>query len=114
MADRTLKLLGSEAGLASASNVGHAKLVRVLNNTGAVQVITQKNAGGTTLATVTLAAAEVAYIAKASSLLSSFLLKKFSGSSPFTSPPIFTEKLVVSNLLIVDIPLFPASIDSHK
>ena len=62
----TIRLLGSEAGLASASNVGHAKLVRVLNNTGAVQVITQKNAGGTTLATVTLAAAEVAYIAKAS------------------------------------------------
>ena len=63
---QTIRLLGSEAGLASASNVGHAKLVRVLNNTGAVQVITQKNAGGTTLATVTLAAAEVAYIAKAS------------------------------------------------
>ena len=63
---QTIRLLGSEAGLASASNVGHAKLVRVLNNTGAVQVITQKNEGGTTLATVTLAAAEVAYIAKAS------------------------------------------------
>ena len=63
---QTIRLLGSEAGFASASNVGHAKLVRVLNNTGAVQVITQKNAGGTTLATVTLAAAEVAYIAKAS------------------------------------------------
>jgi len=61
-----LRLLGSEAGLASASNVGRAKLVRVLNNKTSVQVITQKNAGGTTLATVTLAAAEVAYIAKAS------------------------------------------------
>ena len=31
-----------------------------------VQVITHKNAGGDTLATVTLAAGEVAYIAKAS------------------------------------------------
>ncbi len=61
-----LRLLGSEAGLASASNVGRAKLVRVLNNKTSVQVITQKNAGGTTLATITLAAAEVAYIAKAS------------------------------------------------
>ena len=62
-----IKLNGSEAGIASASNVGFAKLVRVLNNKTSVQVITQKNAGGTTLATVTLAANEVAYIAKASS-----------------------------------------------
>ena len=60
-----IRLLGSEAGLASASNVGFAKLVRVLNNKTSVQVITQKNSGGTTLATVTLAAAEVAYIQKA-------------------------------------------------
>ncbi len=62
-----LRLLGSEAGLASASNVGGAKLVRVLNNKTSVQVITQKAAGGTTLATVTMAAGEIAYIAKASS-----------------------------------------------
>jgi len=60
-----LRLLGSQGTLASASNVGFAKLVRVLNNKTSVQVITQKNAGGTTLATVTLAAGEVAYIAKA-------------------------------------------------
>jgi len=62
-----LRLLGSEAGLASASNVGGAKLVRVLNNKTSVQVITQKAAGGATLATVTMAAGEIAYIAKASS-----------------------------------------------
>ena len=61
-----LRLQGSEGNLASASNVGHAKLVRVLNNKASVQVITHKNVGGTTLATVTLAANEVAYIAKAS------------------------------------------------
>ena len=60
-----LRLLGTEAGLASASNVGFAKLVRVLNNKTSVQVITQKAAGGTTLATVTLAAGETALIAKA-------------------------------------------------
>ena len=60
------RLNGSEGNLASASNVGFAKLVRVLNNKTTVQVITQKNAGGTTLATVTLAAGEVAYIEKAS------------------------------------------------
>ena len=62
-----IKLNGSEAGIASASNVGFAKLVRVLNNKGSVQVITQKNAGGTTLGTVTLAAGEIAYIQKAPS-----------------------------------------------
>ena len=60
-----IRLLGSEAGIASASNVGFAKLVRVLNNKTSVQVITQKNAGGTTIATVTLAAGESVFIAKA-------------------------------------------------
>ena len=62
---QVVKLLGSEGNLSSASNVGFAKLVRVLNNKASVQVITQKNAGGTTLATVTLAAGEIAYIQKA-------------------------------------------------
>ena len=62
---QVLRILGSEGNLSSASNVGFAKLVRVLNNKTSVQVITQKNAGGTTLGTVTLAAAEVAYIQKA-------------------------------------------------
>lgn len=60
-----IRLLGSEAGIASASNVGFAKLVRILNNKTSVQVITQKNAGGTTIATVTLAAGESVFIAKA-------------------------------------------------
>ena len=60
-----IKLNGSEAAIASASNVGFAKLVRVLSNKGSVQVITHKNAGGTTLGTVTLAAGEIAYIQKA-------------------------------------------------
>ncbi len=63
---QVLKLKGSEGNLSSASNVGFAKLVRVLNNKTSVQVITHKNAGGTTLATVTLAAGEIAYISKAS------------------------------------------------
>ena len=60
-----LRLLGSEGNLSSASNVGRAKLVRVLNNKTSVQVITQKNSGGTTIATVTMAAGEIAFIAKA-------------------------------------------------
>jgi hypothetical protein len=62
---QVLRILGSEGNLGSASNVGFAKLVRVLNNKATVQVITQKNAGGTTLGTVTLAAGEIAYIQKA-------------------------------------------------
>ena len=62
----TVKLLGSEGNLVSDSNVGFAKVVRVLNNKTTVQAITWKNAGGTTLGTVTLGANEVAYIEKAS------------------------------------------------
>ena len=62
-----LRLQGSEGNLASATNMGFAKLVRVLNNKASVQVITQKNAGGTTLATVTLAAGESVLIAKSAS-----------------------------------------------
>ena len=62
-----LNLQGSQGTLASASNVGFAKLVRVLNNHSAVQLITQKNAGGTTLATVTLGIGESALIQKAPS-----------------------------------------------
>tara|TARA_B100000780_G_C20655136_1_gene260903 strand:- start:29 stop:274 length:246 start_codon:yes stop_codon:yes gene_type:complete len=64
---KTLNLQGSEAAIATASNVGFAKLVRVLNNKTSVQLITQKNAGGTTIATVTLAGNAVAYIAKTGS-----------------------------------------------
>ena len=62
---QVIRVLGSEGNLASASNVGFAKLVRVLNNKTSVQVITQKNAGGTIIGTVTLAAGEIAYIQKA-------------------------------------------------
>ena len=64
---KTLNLQGVEANLATASNVGFAKLVRVLNNKATVQLITHKNAAGAVLASVTLAANEVAYIAKTGS-----------------------------------------------
>ena len=62
-----VKLLGSEETLASASNVGFAKLVRVLNNKASVQIITHQDSDGGVLGTVTLAAGEVAYIQKAPS-----------------------------------------------
>jgi hypothetical protein len=60
-----LRLLGTQGTLASASNVGFAKLVRVLNNHSAVQLITQKSAATEVLANVTLGIGEVAYIQKA-------------------------------------------------
>jgi hypothetical protein len=63
----TIKLLGSEINLASASNVGFAKVVRVLNNKASVQLITRASSVGEVLGTVTLAAGEVAYIEKAPS-----------------------------------------------
>ena len=62
-----IKVKGTEAAIASASNVGFATLVRVLNNKTSVQVITKKTAAGAVLANVTLAAGEVLYIKKAPS-----------------------------------------------
>ena len=64
---QVINLKGVEGNLASDSNVGFAKLVRVLNNKTSVQVITKKTAAGEILANVTLAAGEVLYIKKAPS-----------------------------------------------
>ncbi len=61
---RILSLKASEGNLTSASNVNFAKCVRVYNSGGSDLVITQKNAGGTTLATVTLKTKEVMFIRK--------------------------------------------------
>jgi hypothetical protein len=49
-----LKLQGSEAGVTTASNVGSATVVRIFNGTTAGILVTQKNVGGDTLATVTV------------------------------------------------------------
>ena len=62
---QVLRLLAPEGNLSSASDVGFAKLVRVHNNKGSVQIITHTDSGGQVLGTVTLAANEVAYIQKA-------------------------------------------------
>jgi hypothetical protein len=62
---QVLRILAPEGNLGSASNVGFAKLVRVLNNKTSVQIITHTDDGGQVLGTVTLAAGEVAYIQKA-------------------------------------------------
>ena len=60
----TLKLLGSEATLSTtASNVGRAKLVRVLNTDTTARLVTIKS-GSDTLGTITLAPSEVQNIMK--------------------------------------------------
>ena len=59
-----LKIKAPEGNLGSASNVNFAKLVRVLNNKTSVQAITHTDKDGQVLGTVTLAAGEIAYIAK--------------------------------------------------
>ena len=64
---QVINLKGVEGNLASDSNVGFAKLVRVLNNKTSVQLITKKTAAGAVLANVTMAAGEVLYIKKAPS-----------------------------------------------
>jgi len=61
-----VKLKGSETNLASATNVGFATLVRIVNNKSSVQVITLKNAGGTTLGTFTMTANSVELVKKTS------------------------------------------------
>lgn len=48
-----LKLQGSEASVTAASNINSATVVRVFNATTAGILVTQKNVGGDTLATVT-------------------------------------------------------------
>ena len=60
-----LRLMAPEGNLASATDVGGARLVRVLNNKTSVQIITHTDAGGQVLGTVTLAAGEIVYIKKA-------------------------------------------------
>tara|TARA_B100001093_G_scaffold172148_1_gene164950 strand:- start:2635 stop:2886 length:252 start_codon:yes stop_codon:yes gene_type:complete len=59
-----LKILAPEINLASATNVGFASLVRVLNNKTSVQLLTHTDAAGQVLGTVTLAAGEIAYVKK--------------------------------------------------
>lgn len=61
-----VKLKGTETNLASATNVGFATLVRVVNNKTSTQLITLKNAGGTTIGTFTMTAGSVELVKKTS------------------------------------------------
>ena len=61
-----VKLKGTEANLVSATNLGFATLVRIVNNSASVQLITLKNAGGTTIGTFTMTANSVELVKKTS------------------------------------------------
>lgn len=62
-----VKVLGSEAALSTASNVGSASVVRILNNNAGLALVTRANSSGTTIGTITLAAGEIVYLQKVSS-----------------------------------------------
>ena len=62
---RSLRLLGSEGNLTSATNLSLAKVVRVYNSGASDLVVTQKASGGSTLATVTVKTKDVVFIVKA-------------------------------------------------
>tara|TARA_B100000900_G_C20534278_1_gene697673 strand:- start:991 stop:1242 length:252 start_codon:yes stop_codon:yes gene_type:complete len=61
-----VKLKGTETNLASATNLGFATLVRIVNNKTSTQLITLKNAGGTTIGTFTMTAGSVELVKKTS------------------------------------------------
>ena len=61
-----VKLKGTETNLASATNLGFATLVRIVNNKTSVQLITLKNSGGTTIGTFTMTAGSVELVKKTS------------------------------------------------
>jgi len=61
-----VKLKGTETNLASATNLGFATLVRIVNNKTSVQLITLKNAGGTIIGTFTMTAGSVELVKKTS------------------------------------------------
>ena len=62
---RLLRLTGSEGDLTSANALTLAKLVRVYNSGNSDLLVTQKAAGGSTLATVTVKSKDIVFIAKA-------------------------------------------------
>ena len=59
-----IKVLAAETNLGSATNVGSATVVRLLNNQNSAAAVTRKDSGGTTIGSFTLAGNEVAYVEK--------------------------------------------------
>ena len=62
-----IKVLAAETNLGSATNVGSATVVRLLNNQNSAAAVTRKDSGGTTIGSFTLAGNVVAYVEKVAS-----------------------------------------------
>jgi|TARA_E500000305_G_scaffold99052_1_gene90997 hypothetical protein len=59
-----VKVLAAETDLTSATNVSNATLVRLVNNANAIDVVTRKTSGGTTVGSFTMVANSVEYVEK--------------------------------------------------
>jgi hypothetical protein len=59
-----VKVLAAETDLTSATNVSLATVVRLVNNNSSIDVVTRKNASGTTLGSFTLTANSVTFAEK--------------------------------------------------
>ena len=59
-----VKVLAAETDLTSATNVSLATVVRLVNNNRSIDVVTRKNASGTTLGSCTLTADSVTFAEK--------------------------------------------------
>jgi len=63
----TVKLKGSEGNLASASNVNFATVVRLVNNSSSIQLVTHADKDGQVKGTFTMTANSVELVEKVSS-----------------------------------------------
>jgi hypothetical protein len=65
MSDRLIQVLGTEAEITTATNVGNAHCVRLYHAGGSDTLVTIKNSGGTTLGTFTLKSNDIVFVKKA-------------------------------------------------
>ena len=59
-----VKVLAAETDLTSATNVSLATVVRLVNNSSSIDVVTRKTSGGTTIGSFTLTANSVTFAEK--------------------------------------------------
>ena len=59
-----IKVLDTETNLTSATNVSNATVVRLVNNSSSVDVVTRKTSGGTTIGSFTMTGNSVEYVEK--------------------------------------------------
>ena len=59
-----VKVLDTETDLTSATNVSNATVVRLVNNSGSIDVVTRKTSGGTTIGSFTMTPNSVEYVEK--------------------------------------------------